>query len=181
MRKRSGRPRAGRGSKLPMVSLLVTTASRPAWDKRSAAAEPESGGGVTRCGVGGQCRFTSCATLRTRVSGLEPCGSDRCGEIGWSGNVSRSQVTLRWRTGGAVLRSSPTTGRGIAGPCSEAPGGAMEGSKRRIVVGVDGSAGSRAALRWALGYAEGCGGRVVAVFACGVPALIDVALMMPEE
>lgn len=57
----------------------------------------------------------------------------------------------------------------------------MEGSKRRIVVGVDGSGGSRAVLRWALGYAEWCGGRVVAVFACEVPALIDVALMMPEE
>lgn len=38
----------------------------------------------------GQCRFTSWATLRTRVGSLEQCGSDRCGEIGWSGNVSRT-------------------------------------------------------------------------------------------
>ncbi|KAA5825499.1 universal stress protein [Saccharopolyspora hirsuta] len=39
------------------------------------------------------------------------------------------------------------------------------GAKPRIVVGVDGSPGSRAALRWALDYAEHCGGTVTALIA----------------
>jgi nucleotide-binding universal stress UspA family protein len=41
----------------------------------------------------------------------------------------------------------------------------------RIVVGVDGSAHSEAALRWALGEAEARGGALTAVFAWEVPFL----------
>jgi nucleotide-binding universal stress UspA family protein len=41
----------------------------------------------------------------------------------------------------------------------------------RIVVGVDGSAHSEAALRWALGEAESRGGELTAVFAWEVPFL----------
>ncbi|WP_190812906.1 universal stress protein [Saccharopolyspora pogona] len=52
--------------------------------------------------------------------------------------------------------------------------------KPRIVVGVDGSPGSRAALRWALRYAEQSDGRVKALIACGYPALVDVVLPMSE-
>lgn len=51
----------------------------------------------------------------------------------------------------------------------------------RILVGVDGSPGSRAALRWALRYAERTEGAVTALTACGVPPLIDIALPMPGE
>ncbi|MDA3644289.1 universal stress protein [Saccharopolyspora indica] len=57
----------------------------------------------------------------------------------------------------------------------------MNESKPQILVGVDGSAGSRAALRWALRYAELSGGRVVALIACAIPALIDVALMLEDD
>jgi nucleotide-binding universal stress UspA family protein len=51
----------------------------------------------------------------------------------------------------------------------------------RVVVGVDGSPGSRAALRWALRYADQSNGNVIALIACGIPALIDVVLPMPED
>ncbi|MBB5157564.1 universal stress protein [Saccharopolyspora phatthalungensis] len=57
----------------------------------------------------------------------------------------------------------------------------MAENKPRIVVGVDGSPGSRAALRWALRYAEHSNGHIVALIACGIPALIDVVLPMSED
>ncbi|CAM01701.1 nucleotide-binding universal stress UspA family protein [Saccharopolyspora erythraea NRRL 2338] len=53
--------------------------------------------------------------------------------------------------------------------------------KPRVVVGVDGSPGSRAALRWALRYAELSDARITAVIACGWPALIDLTLPMQED
>jgi nucleotide-binding universal stress UspA family protein len=43
------------------------------------------------------------------------------------------------------------------------------GAARRIVVGLDGSAGGEAALRWAIGYARAVGAEVVAVYALDVP------------
>jgi len=48
----------------------------------------------------------------------------------------------------------------------------MAGSRRieRIVVGVDGSAGSQAALRWALDMAKGMGSTVTAVYAVDLPS-----------
>ncbi|GAA0516942.1 universal stress protein [Saccharopolyspora thermophila] len=51
----------------------------------------------------------------------------------------------------------------------------------RIVVGVDGSPGSRAALRWALRYAEQSGSQVTALIACGLPPLIDMVLPATED
>ncbi|KAA5825495.1 universal stress protein [Saccharopolyspora hirsuta] len=57
----------------------------------------------------------------------------------------------------------------------------MNEDNPQILVGVDGSTGSRAALRWALRYAELSGGRVVALIACAIPALIDVALMLEDD
>ena len=49
----------------------------------------------------------------------------------------------------------------------------------RVVVGVDGSPGSRAALRWALRYVEKCGGRVTAVMAWRQPLLTESAPVLP--
>ncbi|MCA1190094.1 MULTISPECIES: universal stress protein [unclassified Saccharopolyspora] len=51
----------------------------------------------------------------------------------------------------------------------------------RILVGVDGSPGSRAALRWALGYADRAGGEITALIASGIPAMIDIAMPLPGE
>ncbi|WP_258348953.1 universal stress protein [Saccharopolyspora gregorii] len=51
----------------------------------------------------------------------------------------------------------------------------------RILVGVDGSRGSRAALRWALRYADRAGGEITALIASGIPAMIDIAMPMPGE
>ncbi|MBB5157565.1 universal stress protein [Saccharopolyspora phatthalungensis] len=55
----------------------------------------------------------------------------------------------------------------------------MSENELRIVVGVDGSPGSRAALRWALRYAEQCGGAVTAVIAWSPPTFTEVAPMPP--
>lgn len=49
-------------------------------------------------------------------------------------------------------------------------------SEEHVVVGVDGSPGSRAALRWALRYAEKVGGRVTAVAAWQPPVYGDVVV-----
>lgn len=49
----------------------------------------------------------------------------------------------------------------------------------RIVVGVDGSAHSEAALRWATRMAKGMGCEVVAVFGIAPPMYIDVGYMAP--
>ena len=57
----------------------------------------------------------------------------------------------------------------------------MTDAKPRIVVGVDGSPGSRAALRWALRYAELSGGDVTALIASGPPVFIDLAVPMPGD
>ncbi|MEU5844698.1 universal stress protein [Saccharopolyspora shandongensis] len=55
----------------------------------------------------------------------------------------------------------------------------MTEEQPRIAVGVDGSPGSRAALRWALRYAEQCGGTVTAVLAWAPPAYTEIAPMPP--
>ncbi|GAA4835565.1 universal stress protein [Saccharopolyspora rosea] len=57
----------------------------------------------------------------------------------------------------------------------------MTDAKPRIVVGVDGSPGSRAALRWALRYAELSDGDVTALIASGPPVFIDLAVPMPGD
>ncbi|MER7010256.1 universal stress protein [Saccharopolyspora sp. NPDC000359] len=44
---------------------------------------------------------------------------------------------------------------------------------REVLVGVDGSPGSRAALRWALDYAEHCGGAVTALIAWTPPTYVE--------
>ncbi|MDI2030258.1 universal stress protein [Saccharopolyspora sp. TS4A08] len=49
----------------------------------------------------------------------------------------------------------------------------------RIVVGVDGSPGSRAALRWAVRYAEQFRGEVTAVLAWAPPSFTEVAPVPP--
>lgn len=43
---------------------------------------------------------------------------------------------------------------------------------QRIVVGVDGSAGSAAALDWAIGLARQLGGEIVVVYAVDAPAVV---------
>lgn len=58
-------------------------------------------------------------------------------------------------------------------------GGAMSEDEPRIVVGVDGSPGSRAALRWALRYAAQSGGRVTALMAWSAPAFVEAMPMPP--
>lgn len=49
----------------------------------------------------------------------------------------------------------------------------------RIVVGVDGSEHSEAALDWAVRMAEGMGSEVVAVFAIAPPVYFDMGYMAP--
>lgn len=49
----------------------------------------------------------------------------------------------------------------------------------RIVVGVDGSPGSREALRWALRYAEQFGGEIIGVLAWAPPNFAEPAPMPP--
>ncbi|QIZ38667.1 universal stress protein [Saccharopolyspora sp. ASAGF58] len=55
----------------------------------------------------------------------------------------------------------------------------MNENAPRIVVGVDGSPGSRAALRWALRYAEQCGGAVTAVIAWASSTFTEITPMPP--
>jgi len=57
----------------------------------------------------------------------------------------------------------------------------MTGNGERILVGVDGSQGSTAALRWALRYAGNCGGNVTALIAWAHPATYGLGAPMPEE
>lgn len=52
--------------------------------------------------------------------------------------------------------------------------------RRRIVVGVDGSAPSKAALAWAIGQARLTGAVVEAVIAWESPALTRYATLMPD-
>ena len=49
----------------------------------------------------------------------------------------------------------------------------------RIVVGVDGSEHSEAAVNWAVRMAKGMGSEVVAVFAIATPVYFDVGYMAP--
>lgn len=55
----------------------------------------------------------------------------------------------------------------------------MNENASRIVVGVDGSPGSRAALRWALRYAEHFGGEVIGVLAWAPPNFTEPVPMPP--
>ncbi|MER7078496.1 Nucleotide-binding universal stress protein, UspA family [Saccharopolyspora kobensis] len=55
----------------------------------------------------------------------------------------------------------------------------MTENEPRIVVGVDGSPGSRDALRWALNYAGHCGGTLTALIAWTPPTLVEAAPMPP--
>src|SRR5205085_9986525 len=61
-------------------------------------------------------------------------------------------------------------------------GAGAEGRRRRVVVGVDGSDGSRAALRWALEAAARRGAEleVVAVYPVGLPWRWDPAIDAPD-
>ena len=49
----------------------------------------------------------------------------------------------------------------------------------RIVVGVDGSEHSEAAIKWAVRMAKGMGSEVVAVFAIAPPVYFDASFMAP--
>lgn len=57
----------------------------------------------------------------------------------------------------------------------------MNGGSERIVVGVDGSEGSKAALRWALGYAADTGGEVTALITWAHPTYYGLGAPMVEE
>lgn len=57
----------------------------------------------------------------------------------------------------------------------------MVANPQRIVVGVDGSAGSRAALGWAFRYAGDSGGEVTALLAWAPPTYRDLASRIPED
>ena len=50
---------------------------------------------------------------------------------------------------------------------------------KRIVVGVDGSEHSNAALRWAVEMAKGMGSEVIAVFAISPPVFFDTGMFAP--
>lgn len=52
---------------------------------------------------------------------------------------------------------------------------------KRIVVGVDGSESSQAALRWAIRMAEGMGSKVTAVYALGVPSYFPEPFGVPVQ
>jgi len=70
------------------------------------------------------------------------------------------------RQGGKPLPSSPAVSKlGIR----QTEGAVMTGQERRIVVGVDGSDSSKAALRWAIRQAKLTGGSVDAVTAWHYP------------
>lgn len=56
----------------------------------------------------------------------------------------------------------------------------MDGSKQRIVVGIDGSEQSKAALRWALGQARLTGASVDAVTAWRYPVSYGLAVLPGE-
>jgi nucleotide-binding universal stress UspA family protein len=57
---------------------------------------------------------------------------------------------------------------------------AIDGGRiRRIVVGVDGSEHSEAAIKWAVRMAKGMGSEVVAVFAIAPPIYFDASFMAP--
>jgi nucleotide-binding universal stress UspA family protein len=56
---------------------------------------------------------------------------------------------------------------------------AVSGGIRRIVVGVDGSQHSNAALEWAIRMARGMGSEVIAVFAIAPPASFHTAFSPP--
>ncbi|MEV0702795.1 universal stress protein [Saccharopolyspora sp. NPDC050389] len=55
----------------------------------------------------------------------------------------------------------------------------MSEREPRVVVGVDGSPGSRAALRWAVRYAEQCGGEITALMAWSAPVFVEAMPMPP--
>ena len=50
---------------------------------------------------------------------------------------------------------------------------------KRIVVGVDGSQPSAAALKWAIAMAKGMGSEVIAVFAISPPLYFDTGMFAP--
>jgi nucleotide-binding universal stress UspA family protein len=52
---------------------------------------------------------------------------------------------------------------------------------RRIVVGVDGSESSAAALKWAIRLAKGLGSQVIAVYAVDVPAYFPEPYGLPVQ
>lgn len=58
---------------------------------------------------------------------------------------------------------------------------ATESGIGRIVVGVDGSPHSEAALHWAARMAKGMGSEVVAVFAIAPPVYIDAGYLAPIQ
>lgn len=55
----------------------------------------------------------------------------------------------------------------------------MSDEEPRVLVGVDGSAGSREALRWALRYAEKCDGRITALVAWKPLMYVEAAPTLP--
>ncbi|MGZ4543436.1 MAG: universal stress protein, partial [Mycobacteriaceae bacterium] len=57
----------------------------------------------------------------------------------------------------------------------------MDQKRRRIVVGVDGSAGSKAALRWAAAQAKLSGATLDAVAAWNYPASYGWAPVYPDS
>lgn len=57
----------------------------------------------------------------------------------------------------------------------------MGANEERIIVGVDGSSGSMAALRWALRYADRSGGSITALISWAHPTTYGLGAPMPQE
>jgi nucleotide-binding universal stress UspA family protein len=58
---------------------------------------------------------------------------------------------------------------------------AANGKIKRIVVGLDGSADSQAALKWAIAMAKGMGSTVTAVYAIDLPSFYPEPYAMPLQ
>ncbi|WP_047869260.1 universal stress protein [Nocardiopsis sp. RV163] len=127
--------------------------------------------------------------LRTEVSRLDPTrallAASRSAEmavVGSRGLGGAASVFL----GSVSIRVSAHAACSVAvvpGP-DEAVGGGeplVRGERGRVVVGLDGSAGGQAALRFALDEAARTGAELVAVHAWEIPTPVDVTALDPAS